>query len=152
MVTPSTCALYGLKDDSLLCLSVQSHMRTRCCATYRQQTMQCSGVTLQSFVECFVTVADTSAMSLLLTVQAKLLWPELDMECVVSLGCGVPAPGRRERSMSAYLEMGSILIESACSTDRVHEALATLLPAARTQYYRCVHLHCNDVIAMYSRT
>ena len=50
------------------------------------------------------------------------------MECLVSLGSGVVPVHRREKSMSAYLDTGNVLIESACSVDRVAAALATLAP------------------------
>ncbi len=37
---------------------------------------------------------------------------------------------------------GSLLIEAACSTDRVDEALSTALPLVPgLQYYRCAHAH-----------
>ncbi len=69
--------------------------------------------------------------------QARLLWPWLHVECLVSLGCGSAPPSRRERSTSSFLDTGSVLIESACSTDRVHEALATTLQLSQdTHYFR----------------
>ncbi|KAJ9510746.1 hypothetical protein QJQ45_027624, partial [Haematococcus lacustris] len=69
--------------------------------------------------------------------QARLLWPHLALDLVVSLGCGLTPLQRRERSVSQYLDTGNVLIESACSTERVHEALATLLPLVPgVKYYR----------------
>lgn len=59
--------------------------------------------------------------------EARLLWPDLPIDCLVSLGCGVGPPAPRGRAMHSYLDTGSVLIESACSTDRVHEAVATML-------------------------
>ncbi|KAJ9510144.1 hypothetical protein QJQ45_015630, partial [Haematococcus lacustris] len=70
-------------------------------------------------------------------LQARLLWPHLALDLVVSLGCGLTPLQRRERSVSQYLDTGNVLIESACSTERVHEALATLLPLVPgVKYYR----------------
>ena len=44
--------------------------------------------------------------------------------------------------MSSYLDTGSVLIESACETERTDAVLATLtslIPAM--QYYRCIVKH-----------
>ncbi|KAK9839624.1 hypothetical protein WJX81_001442 [Elliptochloris bilobata] len=60
--------------------------------------------------------------------EARVLWPDVPIECLVSLGSGTVPSARREKSVSAYLDTGSVLIESACSTDRIHSALATALP------------------------
>ena len=71
-------------------------------------------------------------------MQAQLLWPDVPLEVVVSLGSGLPTTKPRERGLHAYLDTGNLLIESATSTERVHEAAATLLalvPGVR--YFRC---------------
>jgi hypothetical protein len=44
------------------------------------------------------------------------------------MGSGlIPSKPRERSTMSAHLDTGNVLIESACSTERVHEAVATLL-------------------------
>ncbi|MQM16527.1 hypothetical protein Taro_049485, partial [Colocasia esculenta] len=59
--------------------------------------------------------------------EAQLLWPDTRIDCIISIGCGsVPTKGRR--GGWRYLDTGQVLIESACSVDRVEEALDTLLP------------------------
>ncbi|KAL0321142.1 UNVERIFIED_CONTAM: Phospholipase A I [Sesamum radiatum] len=59
--------------------------------------------------------------------EAQLLWPDAKIDCLVSIGCGsVPTKGRK--GGWRYLDTGQVLIESACSVDRVEEALSTLLP------------------------
>lgn len=60
--------------------------------------------------------------------EARALWPDVPIDCLVSMGCGSTPVQKRERSMSAYLETGNVLIESACSVDRADAALCTLLP------------------------
>lgn len=71
-------------------------------------------------------------------LQARLLWPDVPIECVVSLGVGATPVVRRERSLHSYFDTGAVLIESACSVERAHEAMMALTgmtPGLR--YFRC---------------
>ena len=61
-------------------------------------------------------------------IEARRLWPDAHVDCLVSLGSGTVPPHRREKGMHAYLDTGTVLIESACSTERTHGVLATLAP------------------------
>lgn len=73
--------------------------------------------------------------------EARLLWPDTPIECIVSLGSGAVPPTPRERSMSSYLDTGSVLIESACETEQTDSVLATLLSMVPdVHYYRFAHL------------
>ncbi|OWM83467.1 phospholipase A I isoform X2 [Punica granatum] len=68
--------------------------------------------------------------------EAQLLWPDTKIDCLVSLGCG-SVPAKVRKGGWRYLDTGQVLIESACSVDRVEEALSTLLPMLpEIQYYR----------------
>lgn len=69
--------------------------------------------------------------------EAQLLWPDTRIGCLVSIGCGsVPAKPRGKGGWR-YLDTGQVLIESACSVERVEEALDTLLPMIPDiQYFR----------------
>ena len=71
--------------------------------------------------------------------EALLLWPGLPIDCLVSLGSGAVPAAPREKSMSSYLDTGSVLIESACETERTDAVLRTLFSLIPdTRYYRCL--------------
>ncbi|XP_054777187.1 phospholipase A I-like isoform X1 [Prosopis cineraria] len=68
--------------------------------------------------------------------EAQLLWPDTKIDCLVSIGCG-SVPTKLRKGGWRYLDTGQVLIESACSVDRVEEALSTLLPMIpEIQYFR----------------
>ena len=75
--------------------------------------------------------------SILELQQARLIWPDTQVECLVSIGSGTVPVHKREKSMSAYVDTGNVLIESACSVDKVASALATTAPMIPgLSYYR----------------
>ncbi|KAI3741056.1 hypothetical protein L1987_58723 [Smallanthus sonchifolius] len=66
--------------------------------------------------------------------EAQLLWPDAKIDTLVSIGCcSVPAKARK--GGWRYLDTGQVLIESACSVERVEEALSTLLPMIPEIHY-----------------
>uniref|UniRef100_A0A5B6ZNM3 Patatin n=1 Tax=Davidia involucrata TaxID=16924 RepID=A0A5B6ZNM3_DAVIN len=68
--------------------------------------------------------------------EAQLLWPDTGIDCLVSIGCGT-VPTKVRKGGWRYLDTGQVLIESACSVERVEEALSTLLPMLpEIHYYR----------------
>ncbi|KAI4298662.1 hypothetical protein L6164_032195 [Bauhinia variegata] len=68
--------------------------------------------------------------------EAQLLWPDTKIDCLVSIGCG-SVPTKARKGGWRYLDTGQVLVESACSVDRVEEALSTLLPMLpEIQYFR----------------
>ncbi|PON38399.1 Patatin-related protein [Parasponia andersonii] len=68
--------------------------------------------------------------------EAQLLWPDTRIDCLVSIGCG-SVPTKARKGGWRYLDTGQVLIESACTVDRVEEALSTLLPMLPDiQYFR----------------
>ncbi|KAF6175780.1 hypothetical protein GIB67_035907 [Kingdonia uniflora] len=66
--------------------------------------------------------------------EAQLLWPDTRIDCLVSIGCG-SVPAKTRKGGWRYLDTGQVLIESACSVDRVEEALNTLLPMLPEIHY-----------------
>ncbi|KAL0535186.1 hypothetical protein IC582_029510 [Cucumis melo] len=66
--------------------------------------------------------------------EAQLLWPDTRIDCLVSIGCG-STPMKVRKGGWRYLDTGQVLIESACSVDRVEEALSTLLPMLPEIHY-----------------
>ncbi|CAJ2649528.1 unnamed protein product [Trifolium pratense] len=68
--------------------------------------------------------------------EAQLLWPDTKIDCLVSIGCG-SVPTKIRKGGWRYMDTGQVLVESACSVDRVEEALSTLLPMLpEIHYYR----------------
>ncbi|XP_047954768.1 phospholipase A I-like [Salvia hispanica] len=68
--------------------------------------------------------------------EAQLLWPDSKIDCLVSIGCG-SVPTKVRKGGWRYLDTGQVLIDSACSVDRVEETLTTLLPMLPdVQYFR----------------
>lgn len=69
--------------------------------------------------------------------EARLLWPDLPIDCVVSLGCGLLPPKVRGKGGWRLADTGQVLVESACSVERVEEAFDTFLPLMPDiKYYR----------------
>ncbi|XP_031494059.1 phospholipase A I isoform X1 [Nymphaea colorata] len=69
--------------------------------------------------------------------EAQLLWPDAQIDCLVSVGCGSVPTKTRGKGGWRYLDTGQVLVESACSVERVEEALSTLLPVLPdVQYFR----------------
>ncbi|KAH9329901.1 hypothetical protein KI387_002009 [Taxus chinensis] len=69
--------------------------------------------------------------------EAQLLWPDTRIGCLISLGCGNLPTKPRGKGGWRYLDTGQVLIESACSVERVEETLDTLLPMLPDiQYFR----------------
>ncbi|XP_078437469.1 phospholipase A I-like protein isoform X2 [Wolffia australiana] len=59
--------------------------------------------------------------------EAQLLWPDIPIHCIISIGCG-SVPAKARKGGWRYLDTGQVLVESACSVDRVEEAVDALLP------------------------
>ena len=60
------------------------------------------------FQDGAATANNPSALAL---AEARMIWPDVPIDCLVSLGSGAVPTTRREKSMSAYLDTGSVLIE-----------------------------------------
>ncbi|XP_071687897.1 phospholipase A I-like [Rutidosis leptorrhynchoides] len=68
--------------------------------------------------------------------EAQLLWPDANIDTVVSIGC-CTVPTKVRKGGWRYLDTGQVLIESACSTERIEDMLSTLLSMIpEIQYYR----------------
>ncbi|KAI7755793.1 hypothetical protein M8C21_014917, partial [Ambrosia artemisiifolia] len=66
--------------------------------------------------------------------EAQLLWPDAKIDTLVSVGCS-SVPTKARKGGWRYLDTGQVLIESACSVERVEEALSTLLPMIPEIHY-----------------
>lgn len=66
--------------------------------------------------------------------EAQLLWPDTKIDCLVSIGCG-SVPTKVRKGGWLIWDTVPVLIESACSIERVEEALSTLLPIIPDIHY-----------------
>ncbi|XP_010665553.1 phospholipase A I isoform X2 [Beta vulgaris subsp. vulgaris] len=66
--------------------------------------------------------------------EAQLLWPDTKIDCLVSVGCGSVTTKARKAGWLIW-DTVPVLIESACSVERVEEALSTLLPMLPDIHY-----------------
>nr|XP_019707008.1 phospholipase A I isoform X2 [Elaeis guineensis] len=66
--------------------------------------------------------------------EAQLLWPDTQIDCIVSIGCG-SVPTKARKGGWRYLDTGQVLIESACSVERAEEAMDTLMPMLPQMHY-----------------
>jgi hypothetical protein len=72
-------------------------------------------------------------------MEARRLWPDRQIECVVSVGTGeVPRVKRKDASsFHRLIDASEVMLESSCNVERVDEALGTLLPLIpETKYFR----------------
>jgi hypothetical protein len=69
--------------------------------------------------------------------EARMLYPEVPIDCVVSLGVGSVPEAARPRAMSSYFETGTAVVESAVGVERAHEALCAMLDLSGCLYERC---------------
>ena len=89
----------------------------------------------ERFIDGAVSVNNPSVVAV---QEAKMLYPDLDIDCFVSLGVGIVDFEPRSKSMSTYFETGSAVIEGASGVCRQHEALACMLGMSDCVYERCV--------------
>ncbi|KAK9057963.1 hypothetical protein SSX86_022803 [Deinandra increscens subsp. villosa] len=68
--------------------------------------------------------------------EARILWPDAKIDTLVSIGC-CTVPTKVRKGGWRYLDTGQVLVESACSTDRIEDMLSTLLSMIPDiQYFR----------------
>ncbi|KAL8259333.1 hypothetical protein R6Q59_027286 [Mikania micrantha] len=68
--------------------------------------------------------------------EAQLLWPDAKIDTLVSVGC-CTVPTKLRKGGWRYLDTGQVLVESACSIDRIEDMLSTLLSMIPDiQYFR----------------
>ncbi|CAI5466949.1 unnamed protein product [Closterium sp. Yama58-4] len=69
--------------------------------------------------------------------EARLLWPDLPLDCVVSLGCGSAPPKLRGRPGWRVADTGQVLAEAATSVEQADLAFESVMPMLPdVKYYR----------------
>ena len=143
--TPFVFRNYELPADALLTRqkmgyhkgsskhAVWQAVRASSAAIYYLDDFSCGG---QKFQDGAVVANNPSIIAL---QEARALWPDNPIDVFVSVGTGsTPHTHRDSREgISAYVDTGNILIESATNVERAHEALATMTPLIpNLQYFR----------------
>jgi Leucine-rich repeat (LRR) protein len=125
----------GLAHQGSAKHQVWEGVRASSAATYYLDEFICQG---SKFQDGAVTANNPAMVAL---QEARLLWPEVQPELLISIGTGDTPQTKRGNSMSSFMDTGSILIESATSVRRVSEALATILPLVPGLTY---HRFCSE--------
>lgn len=125
----------GLAHQGSAKHQVWEGVRASSAATYYLDEFICQGI---KFQDGAVTANNPAMVAL---QEARLLWPEVQPELLISIGTGDTPQTKRGNSMSSFMDTGSILIESATSVRRVSEALATILPLVPGLTY---HRFCSE--------
>ncbi|CAI5503108.1 unnamed protein product [Closterium sp. Naga37s-1] len=69
--------------------------------------------------------------------EARLLWPDLPLDCVVSLGCGSAPPKLRGRPGWRVADTGQVLAEAATSVEQADLAFESVMPMLPDVKYYC---------------
>jgi predicted acylesterase/phospholipase RssA len=85
------------------------------------------------FVDGAVSVNNPSVVAV---QEARMLYPDVKVDCVVSLGVGIVPTAPRAKAVSSYFETGSAVIEGASTVSRAHEALSCMLDMSGCLYER----------------
>ncbi|KAG7672162.1 hypothetical protein KSW81_005044 [Nannochloris sp. 'desiccata'] len=111
--------------------AVWQAVRASSAAIYYLDDFTCGG---DKFQDGAVVANNPSVIAL---QEARALWPDAPIDVFVSIGTGSTPQSRRDRAMSAFMDTGNILIESATNVERAHEALATMTPLIPSlKYFR----------------
>lgn len=111
--------------------AVWQAVRASSAAIYYLDDFSCGG---EKFQDGAVVANNPSVIAL---QEARALWPDAPIDVFVSIGTGSNPHERRDRAISAFMDTGNILIESATNVERAHEALATMTPLIPSlKYFR----------------
>jgi predicted acylesterase/phospholipase RssA len=111
--------------------AVWQAVRASSAAIYYLDDFTCGG---EKFQDGAVVANNPSVIAL---QEARALWPDAPIDVFVSIGTGSTPQLRRDRAISAFMDTGNILIESATNVERAHEALATMTPLIPSlEYFR----------------
>jgi predicted acylesterase/phospholipase RssA len=111
--------------------AVWQAVRASSAAIYYLDDFTCGG---EKFQDGAVVANNPSVIAL---QEARALWPDAPIDVFVSIGTGSTPHSRRGSAISAFMDTGNILIESATNVERAHEALATMTPLIPSlKYFR----------------
>jgi hypothetical protein len=111
--------------------AVWQAVRASSAAIYYLDDFTCNG---EKFQDGAVVANNPSVIAL---QEARALWPDAPIDVFVSIGTGSTPQNRRGSAISAFMDTGNILIESATNVERAHEALATMTPLIPSlKYFR----------------
>jgi hypothetical protein len=92
----------------------------------------CKNGTIKTFVDGGLTANNPTELAIF---EARALWPDREIECIVSLGCGKPKPGQGTTNL---LGLVGELVDICSSAQAIHKNVKSWLNMTlpETQYFR----------------
>jgi len=92
----------------------------------------CKNGTMKTFVDGGLTANNPTELGIF---EARALWPDRDIECIISLGCGKPKPGQGSTNL---LGLVGELVDICSSAQSIHKNLKSWINMTlpETNYFR----------------
>jgi len=99
---------------------------------FKPYVYNCKNGTVKTFVDGGLTANNPTELAIF---EARALWPDRDLECIVSLGCGKPKPGQGTTNL---LGLVGELVDICSSAESIHKNVKAWIKMTlpETKYFR----------------